>query len=196
MKVAIVQYNAGNVQSVLYALERLGVQATLTSSQEELAAADKVIFPGVGEASSAMQFLKSKNLDSIIKNLQQPVLGICLGLQLMCLHSEENNTDCLGIFDLQVRKFSSESHKVPHVGWNDIYSLQTPLFEGIKENEYVYYVHSFYAELGVHTIAQTNYVHPYSAALQKDNFYAAQFHPEKSSKVGEKILENFLSVNI
>jgi imidazole glycerol-phosphate synthase subunit HisH len=196
MKVAIVQYNAGNVQSVLYALERLGVQAILTNSQEELSKADKVIFPGVGEASSAMQFLQSKNLDTIIKNLKQPVLGICLGLQLMCKHSEENNTNCLGIFDLQVRKFSSDIHKVPHVGWNDIHALKSPLFTNIQEKDYVYYVHSFYAELGTDTIAQTNYVHPYSASLHKNNFYAVQFHPEKSGKVGEKILENFLSLNI
>jgi glutamine amidotransferase len=196
MKIAIVQYNAGNVQSVLYALERLGVQAILTNSQEELSTADKVIFPGVGEASSAMQFLQSKNLHNIIKNLKQPVLGICLGLQLMCKHSEENNTDCLGIFDLQVRKFSSDIHKVPHVGWNDIHALKSPLFANIQENEYVYYVHSFYAELGVDTIAQTNYVHPYSASLHKNNFYAVQFHPEKSGKVGEKILENFLSLKV
>lgn len=195
MKVAIVQYNAGNVQSVLYALERLGVEAILTNNQEELSKADKVIFPGVGEASSAMHFLQAKNLDNIIKSLKQPVLGICLGLQLMCKHSEENNTNCLGIFDLKVCKFSSDNHKVPHVGWNDIHALKSPLFSNIQENDYVYYVHSFYAELSVDTIAQTHYVHPYSAALHKNNFYAVQFHPEKSGKVGEKILDNFLSLN-
>jgi glutamine amidotransferase len=194
MKIAIVQYNAGNVQSVLYALGRLGVEAILTDEPLQLQTADKVIFPGVGEASSAMKYLHSKNLTNLIKNLKQPVLGICLGLQLMCKHSEENDTDCLNIFDLHVRKFSSEAHKVPHVGWNDIHHLQSPLFAGIQEKDYVYYVHSFYAELGHHTIAQTHYIHLYSAALHKDNFYAVQFHPEKSGKVGEKILSNFLNL--
>ncbi|MDX1902814.1 MAG: imidazole glycerol phosphate synthase subunit HisH [Thermonemataceae bacterium] len=193
MQVAIVKYNAGNVQSVIYALERLNIKAILTDREEELKTADKIIFPGVGEASSAMRFLKEKNLDCVLKNLQKPVLGICLGLQLLCQHSEENNTDCLGVFEVNVRKFeASADFKVPHVGWNTISKLESPLFEGIDEKSYVYYVHSFYAETSIHSIAQTDYIHPFSAALHKDNFYAVQFHPEKSGDIGEKILYNFL----
>lgn len=192
MKVCIVEYNAGNVQSVVYALERLGVEACLTHSHEELAAADKVIFPGVGEASSAMQHLKSKGLDKVIPALKQPTLGICLGMQLMCQHSEENDTDCLRIFDLKVRKFNSDTLKVPHVGWNTISNLSSAVFAGLSEQEYMYYVHSYYAEKGKETIASTYYTLEYSAALAKGNFYAMQFHPEKSSKAGQAILHNFL----
>lgn len=193
MTIAIVQYNAGNVQSVLFALKRLGFEGTLTDKPEILQTADRVIFPGVGEASSAMNYLKNKGLDKVIKNLTQPVLGICLGLQLLCKHSEEGNTEGLGIFDLNVKKFPTDKgSKVPHVGWNSIENLQSELFSGITIGSYVYYVHSYYAEIGTSTIAQTEYILPFSAALQYKNFYAVQFHPEKSSNVGDQILKNFL----
>ncbi|GAB4126151.1 MAG: imidazole glycerol phosphate synthase subunit HisH [Raineya sp.] len=195
MQVAVLQYNAGNVQSVLYALARLGVEGVLTDSPEVLQSADKVIFPGVGEAGSAMKYLQEKGLDKVIRNLQNPVLGICLGLQLLCKHSEESNTPCLGIFDLNVKLFPKNSmHKVPHVGWNTISKFRDKVFTGISENEYVYYVHSYYAELGKETIAQTEYIVPFSAALHKDNFWAMQFHPEKSGKAGERLLKEFLSL--
>ncbi|WP_044204090.1 imidazole glycerol phosphate synthase subunit HisH [Flammeovirga sp. OC4] len=193
MKVAILKYNAGNVQSVRYALQRLGIDPILTDNAEELKSADKVIFPGVGEAKSAMDYLKARQLDQLIKDLKQPTLGVCLGLQLMCKHSEERDTDCLGIFDVNVKKFESETLKVPHMGWNNIHDLKTPLYEGISNDDYVYYVHSYFAELCENTIAVTDYVNPYSASLHKDNFYAAQFHPEKSGDVGQKIIENFLT---
>lgn len=193
MKVAIIKYNAGNVQSVRYALQRLGIDPILTDNAEELKSADKVIFPGVGEAKSAMDYLKARQLDQLIKDLKQPTLGVCLGLQLMCKHSEERDTDCLGIFDVNVRKFESEDLKVPHMGWNNIHDLKTPLYDGLKNDDYVYYVHSYYAELCENTIAVTDYVNPYSASLHKDNFYAAQFHPEKSGDIGQKIIENFLT---
>jgi glutamine amidotransferase len=196
MSTIIIQYNAGNIQSVLYALERLGVDAIVTDDQEKIKSADKVIFPGVGEASTAMQYLKDRNLDSLIKELKQPVLGICLGMQLMCRYSEENNTDCLGIFNEQVKQFKPEniSIKVPQMGWNTITHLQSPLFKGIEENSYAYFVHGYYASIGEHTIAQTNYIIDYSCALHRDNFYGVQFHPEKSAKVGEQIIQNFLSL--
>ncbi|KXX71766.1 imidazole glycerol phosphate synthase subunit HisH [Flammeovirga sp. SJP92] len=193
MKVAILKYNAGNVQSVRYALQRLGIDPILTDNAEELKSADKVIFPGVGEAKSAMDYLKARQLDQLIKDLKQPTLGVCLGLQLMCKHSEERDTDCLGIFDVNVKKFESEALKVPHMGWNNIHDLKTPLYDGISNEDYVYYVHSYFAELCENTIAVTDYVNPYSASLHKDNFYAAQFHPEKSGDVGQKIIENFLT---
>ncbi|MBD0400353.1 imidazole glycerol phosphate synthase subunit HisH [Flammeovirga sp. EKP202] len=193
MKVAILKYNAGNVQSVRYALQRLGIDPILTDNAEELKSADKVIFPGVGEAKSAMDYLKARQLDQLIKDLKQPTLGVCLGLQLMCKHSEERDTDCLGIFDVNVKKFESETLKVPHMGWNNIHDLKTPLYDGISNDDYVYYVHSYFAELCENTIAVTDYVNPYSASLHKDNFYAAQFHPEKSGDVGQKIIENFLT---
>lgn len=195
MQVAVLQYNAGNVQSVLYALNRLGIEGILTDSAEILESADKVIFPGVGEAGSAMKYLRQKGLDQVIKKLKNPVLGICLGLQLLCKHSQESNTDCLGIFDLNVKLFpQTPDHKVPHVGWNTIYGFKDKIFEEISEKDYVYYVHSYYAELGKETIAKTDYTLPFSAALQKDNFWAMQFHPEKSGKVGEKLLRAFLDI--
>ena len=196
MKTVIIKYNAGNIQSVLYALERIGVTAMVTDFVEEIQTADKVIFPGVGEASTAMQYLKERNLDELIKNLKQPVLGICLGMQLMCTHSTENDTACLGIFEEQVKQFetSDPSIKVPQIGWNTITALKTPLFKGVTENSFAYFVHGYYAAKGQHTIATTNYIQDYSSALQKDNFYGVQFHPEKSAKVGEQIIQNFLSL--
>lgn len=194
MKIVVVKYNAGNVQSVLFALERIGVSAILSDNPDEINSADKVIFPGVGEASSAMRFLKEKKLDQVLKNLKQPTLGICLGMQLMCKHSQEGNTECLGIFDSNVLKFESSVLKVPQIGWNTIAELNSKLFTGIKENEYMYFVHSYYAELCINTIALTNYEINYSSALQKNNFYGVQFHPEKSGKIGEKIIENFLTL--
>ncbi|MFN3316422.1 MAG: imidazole glycerol phosphate synthase subunit HisH, partial [Raineya sp.] len=182
-------------RSVLHALARLGVEGILTDSPEILQNADKVIFPGVGEAGSAMKYLQEKGLDEVIKNLRQPVLGICLGLQLLCKHSQESNTKCLGIFDLNVKLFPKNTeHKVPHIGWNTISGFKDKVFEGILENDYVYYVHSYYAELGKETIAQTDYILPFSAALQKDNFWAMQFHPEKSGKIGEILLKKFLNL--
>ncbi len=196
MKTVIIKYNAGNIQSVLYALERIGVSAMVTDAVEEIQTADKVIFPGVGEASTAMQYLKERNLDTLIKNLKQPVLGICLGMQLMWTHSTENNTNCLGIFEEQVKHFETPDPtiKVPQIGWNTITALKTPLFKGIVENSFAYFVHGYYAAKGQHTIASTNYIQDYSSALQKDNFYGLQFHPEKSALVGEKIIQNFLSL--
>jgi glutamine amidotransferase len=196
MKTVIIKYNAGNIQSVLYALERIGVSAMVTDAIEEIQTADKVIFPGVGEASSAMQYLKERNLDTLIKNLKQPVLGICLGMQLMCTHSTENNTNCLGIFEEQVKHFETPDPtiKVPQIGWNTIRALKTPLFKGIAENSFAYFVHGYYAAKGQHTIATTNYIQEYSSGLQKDNFYGVQFHPEKSALVGEQIIQNFLSL--
>jgi len=200
MNIAIIKYNAGNVQSVLYALQRLGVNAIVTDNHKEINAADKVVFPGVGNASSAMQYLKGTGLDQLIISLQQPVLGICLGLQLLCNFSEEGSTKCLGIFDTQVKKFDQSSFqnknlvpvKIPHMGWNNIYNLSTSLMKGVPENSFVYYVHSYYAELSPQTIATTDYIIPYSAAIKKDNFYGVQFHTEKSASAGEQILSNFL----
>jgi glutamine amidotransferase len=196
MKTVIIKYNAGNIQSVLYALERIGVSAMVTDALEEIQKADKVIFPGVGEASSAMQYLRERKLDELIINLKQPVLGICLGMQLMCTHSTENNTNCLGIFEEQVKQFETADPtiKVPQIGWNTITALKTPLFKGIAENSFAYFVHGYYAAKGKHTIATTNYIQDYSSALQKDNFYGVQFHPEKSALVGEQIIQNFLAL--
>lgn len=196
MNTVIIQYNAGNIQSVLYALERLGAEATVTDNVEAIQAADKVIFPGVGEASTAMEYLKARGLDKVIKNLKQPVFGICLGMQLMCAYSEENDTNCLGIFEEQVKLFKPKEAtiKVPQIGWNNITNLKTDLFKGVPENSYAYFVHGYYASLGEHTIATTNYIQPYSSALHKGNFYGVQFHPEKSAKVGEQIIQNFLNL--
>ncbi len=196
MDIAIIKYNAGNVQSVQYALERLGYKANITDDHDAIKSADKVIFPGVGNAYSAMESLKKNNLDEIIKKLTQPVLGICVGMQLLCKHSEENNTKGLGIVDLKVKKFVSEnkSFKIPQMGWNNIFDFSSNLFEGIKEESFVYYVHSYYVEQGNETIATTNYIVPYSAVIQKDNFYGVQFHTEKSADIGDKILLNFLKM--
>jgi len=194
MKIAIVKYNAGNIQSVLFALERIGVQAEVTDDIEKLQSADKVIFPGVGEASTAMEYLKARNLDKVIKELKQPVLGVCLGMQLMCAYSEENDTECLGIFEEKVLRFDSTETalKVPQMGWNNIYNLKSPLMENVNENSYCYFVHSYYASLGQHTIAATDYTKPFSSALNKGNFYGVQFHAEKSADAGEQILRNFI----
>jgi len=191
MKIVIIDYGAGNIQSIKFAFQRLGYEAVLSSDANEIREADKVIFPGVGEASSAMKKLRESKLDLIIPELKQPVLGICLGMQLMCHSSEEGNTQGLGIFDVDVHKFSNEV-KVPQIGWNQINHLKSDLFKGIRENEHIYLVHSFYAPLCKETIAQAEYGIAYSAALQKDNFYGTQFHPEKSSDAGEQILRNFL----
>ena len=196
MKIAIIKYNAGNIRSVLYALERIGHGATVTDNADEIRNADKVIFPGVGEASTAMNYLKERNLDALICSLTQPVLGICLGMQLLCKYSEENNTKCLGIFDEEVKKFKVESLKlkVPQIGWNSVYDLRTDLFRNVPGNSYCYFVHGYYAAKGDHTIATTDYVQPYSSALKKNNFYGVQFHPEKSATAGEQILKNFIAL--
>jgi glutamine amidotransferase len=193
MKIVIIDYGAGNVQNVLFALERLGFKGTITNNQNTIKSADKIIFPGVGEASNAMKMLQESSLDVLIPTLKQPVLGICLGMQLMCKHSEEGNTNGLGIFDTNVTKFSQEV-KVPQVGWNTIYNLKSPLFKGIKENEFMYLVHSFYVPLTENTIATANYEKEYSTALQRENFFGVQFHPEKSGVFGEQILMNFLNL--
>ncbi len=193
MRVAIVRYNAGNIQSVLYSLERIGVTAEVTDDVELLRSADKVIFPGVGEASSSMKYLKERHLDTAIAGLKQPVLGICFGMQLMCAHSEEGNTDCLGIFDEKLKKFSAiNGVKVPQIGWNQIHDLRSPLFDGIGENAFCYFVHSYYAAIGPHTIGTAEYGIRYSSALHKDNFWGVQYHPEKSAGIGERILKNFI----
>ncbi|NDV47948.1 imidazole glycerol phosphate synthase subunit HisH [Paludibacter sp. 221] len=197
MKVVIIKYNAGNVRSVLFALERIGVDAIVTDDHDEIRKADKVIFPGVGEASSAMKYLKERGLDKLILSLKQPVLGICLGMQLMCSRSEESNTntECLGIFEQEVKKFpDNQSFKVPQIGWNNICGLKSGLFKDIPENSYMYFVHGYYVGNGEGTIAKTNYILDYSSALNKDNFYAVQFHPEKSGETGQKILENFIKM--
>jgi glutamine amidotransferase len=198
MKIAIIDYHAGNVQSVKFALERLGANGFLTSDSEEISSADKVIFPGVGEASSTMNHLQKLGLEKIIPNLKQPVLGVCLGMQLMCSHSEENDTDCLNIIPQQVVRFrpNSKETKVPHVGWNKISVKNDSWISEQLSEEYVYFVHSYFVEVGEFTIATTDYVQPFSAALQKDNFYATQFHPEKSGSVGEQILKDFLKINL
>jgi imidazole glycerol-phosphate synthase subunit HisH len=197
MKIAIIKYNAGNIQSVLFALERIGHKAIVTDDAALIHAADKVIFPGVGEASTAMNYLEERKLDKLIVSLKQPVLGICLGMQLLCEYSTENNTTCLAVFDkVQVKKFTPVSNqlKVPQIGWNTITNLKTALFQNVKENSHCYFVHGYYADISPYTIATTNYVQSYSSALKKDNFYGVQFHPEKSAEVGEQILKNFLKL--
>ena len=194
MKVAIVKYNAGNVESVKNALNRLDVEPILTDNGQELQMADKVIFPGVGEASTAMNYLRERNLDKVIKSLTQPVLGICLGMQLLCKSSDENKTDCLGVLPYHVRRFESGPLKIPQIGWNNISRLKSDLFAGVAENSFVYFVHSFYVETGAETIATTSYSLDFSAAIQHKNFYAVQFHAEKSGAIGAQILENFLKI--
>ena len=193
MKIVIINYGAGNIQSIMFAIERLGYKAVLSNNPDEIKSADKVIFPGVGEASYAMKMLKESGLDTLIPTLKQPVFGICLGMQLMCNNSEEGNTEGLGIFDVDVIKFSPKV-KVPQMGWNTIYNLKSDLFKGIAENEYMYLVHSFYAPICAETIATTHYELEYSSALENDNFYGTQFHPEKSGDIGEQILGNFLKL--
>ena len=196
MKVAVIDYNAGNIRSVENALRRLGVEPLLTADHTIIRRADKVVFPGQGEASSTMGFLREKGLDEVIRNLKQPTLGICIGMQMMCRHSEEGDTDCLGIFDVEVKRFQNQRHedKIPQMGWNTISHTKGPLYEGFIKEEYVYFVHSYYVPLCPWTAAETNYIQPYSASICKDNFYATQFHPEKSGKVGERILQNFLNL--
>jgi len=191
--IAILKYNAGNIRSVQNALKRLGYDSIITDDPKEIRNAAKVIFPGVGEASSAMKYLKERGLDKTIADLRQPVLGICLGLQLMCLHSEENDTDCLGIFDTDVRLFPPVE-KIPHMGWNNFLTIKGALFTEISRDDDVYYVHSYYPEISSCTSATCDYIIPFSAAMQRDNFYATQFHPEKSALIGEKILQNFLEI--
>ena len=195
MEIAIIKYNAGNVASVMYALDRIGQKYKWTDDTEEIKKADKVIFPGVGEASTVMAYLKEKGLDTLIKDLKQPVLATCIGMQLLCKHSEEGNVDCIGVFDVEVKKFQSKDLKIPHVGWNSITAKgDNPLMEGLKEEEFVYFVHSFYAPVNAYTTAVCEYEQPFSAMLHKDNFYAAQFHAEISGKAGEQILKNFLAL--
>ena len=199
MNIVIIKYNAGNIESVNNALQRLGVLAEITADHDKIRKADKVIFPGVGEASTTMAYLRKEGLDELITELKQPVLGICLGLQLMCSHSEEGDTPCLGIFEEKVKRFIPEPGmefitKVPHMGWNSINQLKSGVFDPSIDNQYVYFVHSYYAAVGEHTAAVCNYINPFSAALHKDNFYATQFHPEKSGTVGARILENFLKI--
>ncbi len=194
MKVAIFKYNGGNTASVANALVRLGVEPLITDSADVLRAADKVIFPGVGEASTAMKYLRERGLDAVIRSLTQPVLGICLGMQLMCETSEENATECLGIMPYRVRRFESETLKIPHTGWNRITQLNSPLFDGVADGERVYFVHGYYVETGELTTAICEYGQKFSASISRDNFHAIQFHPEKSGAVGEKILRNFLQL--
>ena len=196
MNIVIIKYNAGNIFSVDSALKRLGVEATITDDKELIRNADKVIFPGVGEAGSTMKYLRDNTLDVLIQSLKQPVLGVCLGMQLLCKHSEEGDVDCLGIFDADVKRFrpTEQCHKIPHMGWNTIESVKNPLFDKSLENQYVYFVHSYYVPVNDNTIATTDYTLPFSAAIHKNNFYATQFHPEKSGSVGESILKNFLEL--
>lgn len=200
MKVAIVKYNAGNIYSVVNAMRRLGVEPIITDDAEVLASADRVLFPGQGEASSTMAYIKEHQLDRIILDLKQPVLGICIGQQLLCKHSEEGNTDCMGLFPMEVKRFQPTCHedKVPAIGWNRIELGDEPckLFNGLGANPYVYFIHSYYVPVSQWTIATANYTLPFSAALHKENFYATQFHPEKSGKVGEQILKNFMEIDL
>lgn len=202
MDVAIVKYNAGNIYSVVNAMKRLGINPILTDDAEMLQKADRVLFPGQGQAKEAMEYLKAQHLDQVIRDLKQPVLGICVGQQLLCRHSEEGDVDCIGIFDVDVKRFQPQRHedKVPAMGWNEIYDLKTNLYKGFGNSSeallhpYSYFVHSYYVPLCEDTIATANYILPYSASLHKDNFYTCQFHPEKSGKVGEQILKNFLEI--
>lgn len=196
MKVAIIKYNAGNIYSVVNALRRLGVEPVITDDPRELSSADRIIFPGQGSAQTTMAYLRSHGLDEVIRSLHQPVLGICVGQQLLCAHSEEGDVDCIGIFPEEVKKFVPKSHeyKVPEMGWNSLHDLSSPLFKGVKEGDYVYFVHSYYVPTSEFTIATADYTVPYSAAMHRYNFWTVQFHPEKSGKVGEQILRNFLEM--
>lgn len=195
MKVAIIKYNAGNIRSVMIALERLGVNSILTDDPEELQKADKIIFPGVGEAATAMNSILKSGLDKVIPTLKQPFLGTCVGMQLLCKHSEERDTTCLGIFDVNIKKFEAQNgEKIPQTGWNSIYDYETALCKNLKNEAFVYYNHGYYAPLSPYTVAKTDYIQPYSAILQKDNFYACQFHSEISGSVGEQIFKNFLEL--
>jgi glutamine amidotransferase len=209
MNVAIVKYNAGNIYSVVNALRRLGVEPLLTDDAEQLQKADRVLFPGQGEARGAMEYLKARRLDEVIKNLKQPVFGICVGQQLLCKHSEEGDVDCIGIFDAEVKRFVPLKHedKIPHMGWNSLEAIKnerlkikndqsSPLWKGLDDAPFVYFVHSFYVPVCKETAAITEYIHPFSAAMQKDNFFATQFHPEKSGRVGQQILKNFLDIDL
>lgn len=198
MEVAIVKYNAGNLFSVVHALNRLGIEPVITDDAEQLSKADRILFPGQGHAATTMAYLREHKLDKIICNLKQPVLGICVGQQLMCHHSEEGDVDCLGIFDADVKRFQPLNHedKVPHMGWNQLTGLQSPLFKDLQEEDFVYFVHSYYVPVNDWTIATSNYIHPFCAAMHRDNFFATQFHPEKSGKVGEQILKNFLDIQL
>ena len=195
MNVAIVKYNAGNIYSVVNALRRMGIEPLLTDNAEQLSKADRVMFPGQGEARGAMEYLKARRLDEVIRDLKQPVFGICVGQQLLCSHSEEGDVDCIGIFDAEVKRFKPERHedKVPCMGWNKLYDTQSPRVDGI-EGGYVYFVHSYYVPLCADTIATADYILPYSASMHKNNFYACQFHPEKSGRTGERIIRNFLEL--
>ena len=196
MNIAIIKYNAGNIGSVENAMRRLGIEPVVTDDAELIGKADRVIFPGQGEAHSTMEYLKAHRLDEVIVGLRQPVLGICIGMQLLCRHSEEQDTDCLGVFDVDVKRFIPQAHeeKVPQMGWNTVEDTKSALFNGFENSEFVYFVHSFYVPTCDWTIATTNYIQPYSSALHKGNFYATQFHPEKSGKVGERILKNFIEL--
>jgi glutamine amidotransferase len=198
MDVAIIKYNAGNIRSVDYALKRLGIEARITDDHDAIRNADRVIFPGVGEASTTMAYLKERGLDVLIRELKQPVLGVCLGLQLMCAHSEEGDVACLGIFPTEVKKFISTTPliKVPHMGWNTLDEMTSALFHGLQPGAHVYFVHSYFAELSEYTIARTGYINYFSAALRRNNFFATQFHPEKSADIGSRILENFIRLQL
>lgn len=194
MKAVLIKYNAGNIQSVSFALERLGIEFVISDNEEQIRSAEKVIFPGVGEASTTMAYLRDKKLDKVIKGLRQPVLGICLGMQLMCRHSEENDTACLGIFDEQVKRFLPQGDmKVPHMGWNQL-QLRDTWLDRKLEHQHAYFVHSYYVPVNAHTSAVTEYIHPFSAAMHRDNFYAVQFHPEKSAEAGELVLKSFFAL--
>ena len=196
MDIAVIKYNAGNICSVVNAVRRLGIDPLVTDKAEDIRKADCVLFPGQGEAAFTMRYLRDKGLDHLIKELRQPVLGICIGMQLMCRHSEEGDTDCLGIFPAEVKRFTPTNHsqKIPHMGWNSLTNLKSPLYEGIGDGEFVYFIHSFYVPQNDLSIADSDYIHPFCASMQKDNFYATQFHPEKSGRVGEKIIQNFINL--
>ena len=196
MKVAIIKYNAGNIYSVVHALNRLGIDPIVTDDTIQIQTADAVIFPGQGEAAKTMTYLKKKGLDEVIRQLRQPVLGICIGMQLLCAYSEEGETNCLGIFDVPVKRFHAPEHsfKIPHMGWDTLIKPNGALYQGVPENSYVYFIHSYYVPLSEYTIAENDYILPFSASMAKDNFYATQFHPEKSGSVGEAILKNFLQL--